>query len=1285
MMANDCNQNTNPLKLIHEGTRQDQRFLAELDPAYAPVDAHKLQHALVFAKAYARHLQFYDAGHNVTGTWEDFFGGNDAVLLAIAATQDIGYYQNALKTSFDFLNNRINAASGADSSAEKNRKDNALKQHLGCLFSAIASLAAQLDQLKSQLSEQNPLRPVLGNLIRSQLAISFRNLIAYHKAFPGTDPVFADARPELVILGASAGVFRAVEQAGFSSDWITGDHANWSDYVAAIAPDASLYGSSEDVFERLNHIATHNLFTAIFDQFLKAYARSVGDAQQALQNNLSHRNDHEPHYALFLAFLQLFEHARAEVNTLTRRHLDFYYREVLKLKEKPAEPGQVHLLVELARQADTHLINRDTLFKAGKDASGKEVVYAADRDFVANRAKVTALKTVYHHSDAGETGLKNQHNGRLFASPVADSDDGLGAKLTSADHSWHPFFNKIYSLGALSEIRMPKAEIGFALASHYLLLSEGHRTITLTFPAPLPDRIGSTDLLCFVSGKKDWIPVTASLPHKQQIVLTLDGSAPAITPYLAKVHGYNLDTDLPVLLVKLAHNPGRDFAYDKLKTLRLNQILLTVAVNDLKTLTVSNDFGPVDTSKPFQPFGALPVSNSSLIIGCKEAFQKRLVECTLKLKWQNPPAPYPDAKDVEIGVEFLRAGTWKEIKDLQFPVTGSQLKLTADLSRAFADIPGFSTSTTIDDACSSRPSANDPNSQATTITHTTDLSQLFDDAPDLSAPMPFDTASRHGYLRLKLLQDFGQRQYEQALIDYITGSASGTANVTGSAAAKAAGVTGSAAKPKPVPPVGPFISELTLDYTAAQLLTFKSLDQAGFENRQARFFHLAPFGQAEQHPFLKIAAPDPAIYLLPQFKQFTDTASQAAEFYIGVSDLNPGQNLALLFQLAEGTADPLSVKPKPQHIHWSYLRDNEWLDFAANAIQDGSHELLHSGIITLQIPADASAANSLLPAGQYWIKAAVASESDAVCRLQQVAAQGLTATFSNRDNDPAFPVTALAAGSIRKLAIPDAAVKSIHQPFPGFGGKGAEQADAFYTRASERLRHKDRAIALWDYEHLILEAFPQIYQAKCLNHTCYDQDNGRNIYRELAPGHVTVITVPNQQFHNERDPLRPYTSLGLLEEIKTFLQKRLPGTVQLHVKNPQFEEVEARFKVCFNSGLDKGFYTSRLNQAITRFLSPWAFTEDGSPNIGGKIYRSVLLNFVEELPYVDYVTDFQLAHRYPAQSGDGAETETSIADNAVITGSKAISILVSARQHTITPIDPVQQSSTGAACPCESV
>ena len=118
----------------------------------------------------------------------------------------------------------------------------------------------------------------------------------------------------------------------------------------------------------------------------------------------------------------------------------------------------------------------------------------------------------------------------------------------------------------------------------------------------------------------------------------------------------------------------------------------------------------------------------------------------------------------------------------------------------------------------------------------------------------------------------------------------------------------------------------------------------------------------------------------------------------------------------------------------------------------------------------------LLPSGLFWIRAAVHERSDAVCRLQLVAAQAMEAVFTDRGNSPSFSAKPLPAGTISKLDKPDAAVKSIAQPFASFGGRGAESSQAFYTRISERLRHKDRAIDLWDYERLILEAFPQIYQ-----------------------------------------------------------------------------------------------------------------------------------------------------------------------------------------------------------------
>src|SRR6185369_7407651 len=297
-----------------------------------------------------------------------------------------------------------------------------------------------------------------------------------------------------------------------------------------------------------------------------------------------------------------------------------------------------------------------------------------------------------------------------------------------------------------------------------------------------------------------------------------------------------------------------------------------------------------------------------------------------------------------------------------------------------------------------------------------------------------------------------------------------------------------------------------------------------------------------------------------------------AEFLIGVSGLKPPQNLALLIQVAEGSANPLSHGPG--QIYWSYLCNNEWISFDPYAVEDRSKGLLNSGVVTFAVPREATDDNTFLPAGMHWLRAAVESQSDGVCRLLLVAAQGLESTFSNHDNDRAFAAQVLPADSISKLDQPTAEIKKISQPFAGFGGRGIETPTAFYTRVSERLRHKDRAISLWDYERLILEEFPQIYRVKCLNHTQYEPNDG--IYRELAPGHVTVVTIPDQQSHNLRNPLQPFTSLGLLNDIAAFVNKRVSGFlkngVNLHVKNPLFEEVRVSCNVRLNEGFDEAFY-----------------------------------------------------------------------------------------------------------------
>jgi hypothetical protein len=175
-----------------------------------------------------------------------------------------------------------------------------------------------------------------------------------------------------------------------------------------------------------------------------------------------------------------------------------------------------------------------------------------------------------------------------------------------------------------------------------------------------------------------------------------------------------------------------------------------------------------------------------------------------------------------------------------------------------------------------------------------------------------------------------------------------------------------------------------------------------------------------------------------------------------------------------------------------------------------------------------------------------------------------------------------------------------------------------------------------------------------------------------------MVTIPNKQFHNLRNPLRPFTSLGMLQDIAAFIEKRVSCFVKLHVRNPQFEEVRVNMKVRFYDGFDETFYTNLLQESIMRFLSPWAFPEGGNPSFGGKIYKSVLIDFVEEQTYVDYVTDVQLFHDLPDKKGTSDKNE--------IEGSLAVSILVSvpAIQHQIIVINPSEEIVSSEKCNCES-
>jgi hypothetical protein len=165
---------------------------------------------------------------------------------------------------------------------------------------------------------------------------------------------------------------------------------------------------------------------------------------------------------------------------------------------------------------------------------------------------------------------------------------------------------------------------------------------------------------------------------------------------------------------------------------------------------------------------------------------------------------------------------------------------------------------------------------------------------------------------------------------------------------------------------------------------------------------------------------------------------------------------------------------------------------------------------------------------------------------------------------------------------------------------------------------------------------------------------------------VLIAVVPDFTQLKAVDRRRPKVTLDDLDEIASFLQSiqcpfvrndRSDRGMRLHVLNPIYEEVRVAFNVRFAPDVSAiSFYQRELDEAINRFLSPWAFTDGADISFGGKVYKSSILNFVEEQSYVDYVTDFVMTHR------GGTE------DLAAIEADTPRSILVPAETHGIKPL-----------------
>ncbi len=887
-----------------------------------------------------------------------------------------------------------------------------------------------------------------------------------------------------------------------------------------------------------------NYWSAFFEE-ASFYLQKV--TSEEWKNDLSRQSPGQcpSHLGLFVAFLKLFGYAQHQLNSLTAAHLHFFYHKILGQERRGIRPDKVYVFFGLARNVEKYLLPRRTSLLAGKDSEGNDIIYTTDREVFLHHAKVVQSKAIHHWRTSDSS---------INAYPIANSLDGLGKPLQEGQ-GWYPFGHP--------DMSHTPASIGFGIGSPMLLLKEGRRVITISISL-IDQRIASDiatlkpdELEAQFTAPEQWFSKAVQEIQYQEgklsFVIQIEEADPPVVAFDKNQHGCPLHS-MRWPLLKIVFRKGVTYRrYALLQSLQCTGVTIKVAVEKARSLLVRNDYGVLDASKAFQPFGYSPVLGANLYLGLEETFYKPITSYAVNIQWKGLP------EDLKNYYEGYKGPTNSLVR------TNEDFKVKAAIQYQRAWLA---------------------------VINSTDNSLDF---PLFDETLPLDTkayakekiASKRemnredGLIRLTLSsppQAFGHTLYPIVYAKAILAQLQD--------------------KTAPIPhePYSPVIESIDLSYTAEEDIDFSGVDTNFF-----RFFHIEPFGLDDISTEEKLVS---VALLSGEFHH-------AGSLYLGLENIHPPQQLTIFFEIAEEI-----VQDKPD-LGLYYLSETGWHPLPENLVlSDTTLGLKQTGILSLNLPADATSENTRMPLGYHWLSLTVPENPESFDRILSIRTNAVTCTLNYNPSLSGYEMNSLPPGSIKSFFRKKSEIKQVEQPYSSFGGRPAEREPDYFTRVSEKLRHKMRGITAWDMERLILEQFPEIYKVKCIQHA--DAEG------TPSPGNIHIIVIPMIKPYDRSKTLKPMVPNSTLTKIREYITRLASPHARIKVTNPHYEEIQIVAVVNFNVQTDAGYYLEQLNRDLQYFLSPWVFQEDVEIPLGSKLNRSSIIAYIEARPYVNFIASIKL-------------------------------------------------------------
>ncbi len=1210
------------------------------------IDSRTEQDLLSFLVNYASLINFYDHHNHIDGDWTPFLLKDPVFLLASIA-----------KTNFKQLHILyVKTSLNVEQTLTKDQDSKKVAQAIHQLFDQLLDVFAYIEQWTHFMQKSDkvyPLKKYVLHEVEHQYSmylwavITLRQQLYVNNMIPDVD-------------------IEKTNTFDLCNTKIWRQHKDKTPYWKILG---------------LQHPITENTVLAIYQSLV-----SVGDVVFTFFSKIIEYASVEfkdieiqkskfPDTTLLRVFVRLLEQFKNQLNTISGKHLEFYYKDILKQSRQSAAPDKVFICTTLAKRDQIFNLPIHTLFDAGQDVNKNPILYESIKDVSLNPAQVVSAYTLVKRNVSEEfvsLFLKKIPN----PGSIQKDEDGQLQK-------WNTF-------GSTESSLKTPSTMGIAFASPMFFLKEGVRTITLGFSfVNLIDKKFIEMMRTakfYLSTKKGWL--TTSFPKKTlkdtgfgwklEVTLVLSVSEPGIEAFLKNPDGYN--SSWPILKIEFSELANIS-SPPILKSLQIK-----TEVTGLKDFTLYNDYGALDTKAPFQPLGPTPSQNSNFFMGSAEIFSKPLDRLTIELDWNNLPenfSKYYEQYNNYLQGKYNDSNNTKGEKKTDF---FDEIKKTFKKSSRESSTPSILPLIYFYNQCfkvkfqlwqdrHSSPWVNFDMINKNIEKLKEENVDIHDDSNDIDIRKPkaqqlFNTKKNNNHDKtnddtgsLDVLADksvfiySGESKSEisidpniqKTVLKFTEKNAFGFmkmqlvkpgygfgkdiyANVVSIIALQNAIIAIRDAKAKSntypfIPPANvPFSPQAKLfsaNYTASTTYTFDYEK----EEYPIECYYYSPFQNYKVYDNTKdtlkykkqqgmaLGSPPKGSDYLPLFPAFS---FEGALFLELKEVLSPGK-VNLYIELAPGHTHKMVANTANDRVTYTYLSTQGWKKLTV--LSDGTNNFKCSGIITFNLPDDITDKQTIMPDNSYWLSLGVTNTPDSYAQTIFLKSNGFELKRTENDGDDTSTIIPRIKSDTIKAphtAIPQ--VSSITQPFPSFGGRAYETELQMNRRVSTRIQTKDRLVTSTDYFRIIKQEYPSIYYSK----TVFNKETNK----------TNVFVVKKYAAWTDANAFTPLVNQCEEGNIENYLRNRASAFANIKVSNFQFRYVGMHASIIIKAGSESQGVIKQIQAGVNILLSPWISSDQEQIEIDKGLSTAQVAGYIESFAAVIAVDniDFLLGER-DAKSG----------------------------------------------------